>query len=87
MTTATTNQESAILHRNGQVLDHRSHQAKDVSKLTSARQDEKWAPLASIEAMDETDFVPVSPAKIPNKSSKVAFKTLQINDLLLVKKM
>ena len=38
LTTAMTTQESAFLHRNGQVLDHRTHQAKDVSRTTSNRQ-------------------------------------------------
>ena len=32
LTTALTTRESAFLHQNGTVLDHRVHQAKDVSR-------------------------------------------------------
>jgi len=72
LTTALTTRESAFLHQNGTVLDHRVHQAKDVSRSSTSRQDDIWhpAPLATVEPMDEIDFVPVSQATVTNKSSK-----------------
>jgi hypothetical protein len=77
LTTATTTRESAFLHQNGDILDHRIHQAKDVSRVSTSREDENWAaasmknhaPLATSESMDETDFVPISRATVSNKSS------------------
>ena len=86
LTTATTTQESAYLHQNGQVLDHRMHQAKDVSRVCSSRQDDKWtpAPLATIEPMDEVDFVPVSKATVTNKSSKAVLTSVPKNQAGIV---
>ena len=73
LTTATTSRESAILHRNGDILDHRMHQAKDMTCHQAARNDEEiQAPLATSESMDETDFV--NSKVVTNKSSQ-AFLT------------
>ena len=79
VTTATTTRETAFLHQNGLVKDHKLYQAKDVQKVHSAREDKDWpqspeyvAPLATSESfgMDEVDFVPSSQATVHNKSSK-----------------
>ena len=67
LTNAITRSENAFLHQNGQVIDYRMHQAKDLSKTQTSRQDS--APLAESETVDEADFVS-SRAQIPNKSSK-----------------
>ena len=67
LTNAITRSENAFLHQNGQVIDYRMHQAKDLSKTQTSRQDS--APLAESETVDEADFVS-SHAQIPNKSSK-----------------
>lgn len=73
LTTATTSRESAFLHRNGDILDHRMHQAKDMTCHQAARNDEEiQAPLATSESMDETDFV--NSKVVTNKSSQ-AFLT------------
>ena len=76
LTTATTSRESAFLHRNGDILDHRMHQAKDMTCHQAARNDDKEdilaAPLATSESMDETDFV--NSKVVTNKSSQ-AFLT------------
>ena len=72
LTTATTSRESAYLHKNGEILDHRMHQAKDMTCHQSARNEPKEceyvAPLATSESMDETDFV--NSKVVLNKSSK-----------------
>ena len=77
-----TTQESVFLHRNGQVLDSRMHEAKDVTRKSSTRKDDQWsasaaAPLATLESLDEPDFVPISKATVTNKSSKAILTSVQ----------
>lgn len=64
LTQATTTHESAFLHdANGQVLDHRMAQAKDISRHFTSRQ-------------DQVDFVHPKVERIANKSSKAVLTSV-----------
>ena len=44
LTNAVTTSENAFLHQNGHVMDYRMHQAKDLNRIQTSRQDNPVPP-------------------------------------------